>query len=362
MIEIDHKCDKLKGLFTFLRNFHEPCWLVITSLNPLTAVHSTAMKPKLFFISRRRSWLALSPLCISIVVAQTPPAEQPPGDAGMQKMKQMMIAAIKKADINHDGVLDKSEFITLERISRLPADKQDKLFERIDKNHDQLLQPNEFPPKGGDHEMMRRRIIPHLRELDINNDMAISKEEFLRSPMIEKLPKERQDAIFKMMDRDGDGKLTPLDRPDGPPEAGPDDPERRNNKKNRPGKPENRPFSDDSPPGMPINDAVIDRMDTNHDGRVDFTEFRQSAYVSSLGEDEQEDRFQQIDTDKNHQLSREELTNGLRFLGRKAPMTNDAPPGATEKRGKMPGPTVKSAPATKNQDEMQDSEMQEKRD
>lgn len=305
------------------------------------------------FAQRHRAWLALTPLCVGLAVAQGPPAEPNPGEAGWQKIKQQMMSAIKKADRNQDGVLDKSEFITLERIARLPADKQDKLFERMDKNKDQLLQPNEFPPKGGDRDMVHRKIIPHLRELDLNHDMAISHEEFVQSPMIEKLPPERQEAIFKMMDRDGDGKLTPQDRPSGPPDEQGEDPQRHNNRKNKPGMPA-RDGDFDAPRGMPVNGAVIAKMDLNHDGNVDFAEFRQSPLVSRFDEDEQEDRFQQMDTNHDHHLSTEELTKGLRMMGKRPDPGAMPPPQSRQEKPKADAAEEMSKEEM-NKEEMQDS-------
>lgn len=196
------------------------------------------------------------------------------GDRGKEARRAMM-EMWKKADTDGDGFISLVEFSAMERPGRLPEEKRAEIFKRIDKNGDGKIDPEEMPkghPGGG---------MPPLEQVDFNKDGRIVFEEFQKLGFVARLPEERQRGLFARMDRDGDGALTPKDRPerDG----------RGKGKGDRDGKGERR-FN-------PL-DMVKDH-DKNGDGSLSFEEFRDMPWLKDKGEDEQEDRFEGFDKNKD---------------------------------------------------------------
>lgn len=56
--------------------------------------------------------------------------------------------------------------------------------------------------------------MPPLEQVDADKDGRIVFEEFLKLGFVTRLPEERQRALFARMDHDGDGAITPKDRPE----------------------------------------------------------------------------------------------------------------------------------------------------
>ncbi len=185
-----------------------------------------------------------------------------------KEMRRAMAQMWKKADTDGDGFLSLAEFSAMERPGRLPQAKREEIFKRIDKNNDGKISPGEMPkgpPRG----------MPPLEQVDLNKDGRIVFEEFQKLGFVARLPEERQRGLFTRMDRDGDGALTPKDRPRG---------EGRDGKGPR----RNNPM------------AMVKAHDTDGDGALSFEEFRAMPWVKDKGEDEQEDRFEEMD--KNDDL------------------------------------------------------------
>lgn len=181
-----------------------------------------------------------------------------------------MMEMWKKADTDGDGFISLAEFGAMERPGRLPEEKRAEIFKRFDKDGDGRLGPNEMPrkPQGG---------MPPLEQVDANKDGRIVFEEFVHLGFVTRLPEERRRALFERMDHDGDGALTPKDRPKGggPPWQG-----------KRDGKGGGR---------VPQGLDLVRELDKNGDRALTFDEFREAGFLKGKSEDEQEDRFEQMD-------------------------------------------------------------------
>jgi Ca2+-binding EF-hand superfamily protein len=222
--------------------------------------------------SSRTAWIAL--LALGSAFAQEPPrGDSPRGGDGKKEGKRggRMIELWKKADTDGDGFISAAEFAAMERPGQLPDDKRNEIFKRLDKNNDGRIGSDELPrrPQGG---------MPPLEQVDANKDGRIVFEEFQKLGFVAKLPEERQRKIFGRMDKDGDGALTPKDRPEGPPHDG-----KRDGKGGR--------------GGHPLE--LVRKLDQNGDGALSFEEFRQAGFLKDKSEDEQEDRFEEMDRNKD---------------------------------------------------------------
>ncbi|RYD23427.1 MAG: hypothetical protein EOP88_04265 [Verrucomicrobiaceae bacterium] len=229
------------------------------------------------------SFLLAGMLLPAVCLAQPP---EPPGAPSPGKKerhedgKRPFSEAWKAADKDGDGFISASEFAAMPRIENLPEEKRNNIFKRLDKNEDGKLGQDELSRMGGKghdkHEPMKR-----LWELDADKSGGISFEEFKAGQVFQKLPPEKQQAIFKRIDTDGDGLITPKDRPERP-KKGDGDRERGPEKMNR-------------------------KLDTNGDGALSFEEFRAGPSVKDLTEDQQEDRFELLDRNKDLKISPEDF-------------------------------------------------------
>ncbi len=198
--------------------------------------------------------------------------------------------AWKAADKNSDGFISLDEFSAMPRVQNLPEDKHQQLFERLDKDGDGKLGPDDLRRLGRDQDgpppAMKR-----LWELDADRSGGVSLEEFKAGELFQKLTPERQLAIFQRLDTDGDGVVTHKDKPQ--PHIRPDgSPERQ----------KRGPKSEQPSPSMHPR-AMIRQLDQDGDGVLTFEEFRAGAAVQSLSEDEQEDRFEALDRDNDQKIT-----------------------------------------------------------
>jgi Ca2+-binding EF-hand superfamily protein len=270
-------------------------------------------------------------LILFISITQTAYAQPGPADAKKnaspesgQDRPRAQMDFWKRVDTNQDQKLSKAEFITLERISQLPAEKQDKLFLHLDKNQDGMLEPREMKGPGegeGPGEEMKHKILPKLSEIDKNHDKKIDFDEFIQGPMVAKIPQERQRKMFDKMDRNKDGVLSPLD---GPPEGRPlFDRDPRNEKgKEFPGKnPEGKNFENKNP----NPEKLFALADTDHNGSISFGEFQQTPVAKNLGEDAQEDLFEKIDTNQDLKIDGQEMQQHHAKSNANGPMKKPEP-------------------------------------
>jgi len=206
-----------------------------------------------------------------------PPAGEPHRGGGGNKRASAEFW--KRADTNGDGFVSKEEFFALPRIAKLPEEKRLKLFERLDKDGDGKLSKEELvkmgeggPPLG----------FPRLAELDTDHSGGVSFEEFKAAEFVKKLPPDQQEALFKRLDRDGDGQITPKDRPAEQPHH------------------ENE--GGENGPGMGLR-QILRTLDANGDGAVTFEEFQKAPFAERMGEDALEKRFEKLDRNGDKKLT-----------------------------------------------------------
>lgn len=204
------------------------------------------------------------------------------------------IEAWKIADADRDGFISNEEFDLLERIQNLPADKRRHLFKRLDKNADDKLSREELGRLGKPHDGPPDQPFKQLWELDTDRSGGVSLEEFKAGQLVKKLPLDKQEAVFKRLDTNGDGVITPQDRP-----------EPRNKKPEGKGRP---PGPEGKRPDKTAGPEQINRkLDLDGDGALSFEEFRVGASVRNLTEDEQEDRFELLDRNGDQKISPEDF-------------------------------------------------------
>lgn len=204
-----------------------------------------------------------------------------------------MIESWMQADKDGDGKISREEFLAMPRMQQLSEERRDKIFQRFDKNGDGSVSVDELKKLA---EGAGPRGLPRLPELDTDHSGGVSFEEFKADKFVQKLPAERQETLFKSLDRDGDGQITPKDRPE--PREGRDG---RDGREGRDGRPDGKMRD-----GV-FNRQLLKRLDTNGDGAVDFAEFQKAPFVANLSEDAQEARFQKMDRNGDHKLTAEDF-------------------------------------------------------
>lgn len=139
-------------------------------------------------------------------------------------------------DTDQSGGVTLDEFKAGRVFSKLPPEKQEAVFQRLDTNQDGIISPNDRPepprrpdggkgrpgnrpnrPEGGKPDPSRMEPKQIIRQLDSNSDGSLTFEEFRLSPMLRNLSEDEQEDRFESMDRNHDLKLSAEDFPPPPP-------------------------------------------------------------------------------------------------------------------------------------------------
>jgi len=243
------------------------------------------------------SFLIAGMLLPAVCLAQSQDPQQEPskdGNGPRRGPERPFVDAWRIADADHDGFISKAEFDAMPRILNLPEEKRGTIFERLDKDADGKLSRDELGRFGKAHGEPQDHPMQRLWELDSDKSGGISFEEFKKGPLFAKLPLEKQEGVFRRLDTDGDGFITPKDRPEAPfkhPEG-----------RQHPQHPDGDPPGDTGAPGQ-----INRKLDANADGALSFEEFRKGPAVKNLTEDEQEARFNLLDRNGDLKISKEDF-------------------------------------------------------
>lgn len=124
----------------------------------------------------------------------------------------------RRMDKDRDGRITKGEFFAAPRMEGLPEEKRERIFSRLDRDSDGVISEEEIREMRRDAE---RRAREEFRELDADNSGGLDFAEFSKGKFFGKLPEAKRKQIFERMDTDGNGEITPEDRPAGPPHRKP---------------------------------------------------------------------------------------------------------------------------------------------
>lgn len=128
------------------------------------------------------------------------------------------------------------------------------------------------PPFRSHGEMFRR--------MDRDRDGKITKEEFLSSPRLARLPEEKRDKFFSRLDRDNDGLIS---------------------------REEIREMRNDAQRGARDE---FRKLDVNGSGGLDFSEFSKGEFFGKLPEEKRRQIFERMDTDGSGEITAEDHPKG----------------------------------------------------
>lgn len=185
----------------------------------------------------------------------------------------------KNLDFDEDGKVTREEFGKANRLEELDEKVKNQLFERLDKNSDGILTPNEIRSKGS--KKPPENFGNLLKQADKDSDQKITFEEFSAHPRFSKLKEIHQKHLFERMDRNENGVIDPKDHP-----------ERNSSLK------------------------VLKDFDEDENGSLSLAEFLKTPHLERMPENMREKNFSRFDQDQNGEISIEELKKLGRSLVR----------------------------------------------
>lgn len=128
-------------------------------------------------------------------------------------------------DSDKSGGISLEEFKAGQLFMKLPPEKQQAVFSRLDTDGDKIITPKDRPeppfkrPKRPDGSAPESEDRPGQinRKLDANGDGALSFEEFRQGPAVKNLTEDEQEDRFELLDRNSDQKISQEDFPPPPP-------------------------------------------------------------------------------------------------------------------------------------------------
>ena len=146
------------------------------------------------------------------------------------------MARLWELDSDKSGGVSFEEFKGGRFFMKLPPEKQEAVFKRLDTDKDGVIAPKDRPepvfkrPDGKEHRKGPEGKHPERNEdsgkrdpiptrLDLNGDGALSFEEFRAGPAVKGLTEDEQEERFERLDRNGDLKISPEDSAPPPPRS-----------------------------------------------------------------------------------------------------------------------------------------------
>jgi len=116
-----------------------------------------------------------------------------------------------RLDVNQSGSLDFVEFSKASQIAKMDERQRQKLFKRLDRNKDQSIQRSELRGPGGPGSYREHKAHPNIDfgKYDTNQSGGLDFDEYSRLPWMSRIPEERRKMIFKKLDRDKNGEISP---------------------------------------------------------------------------------------------------------------------------------------------------------
>lgn len=125
------------------------------------------------------------------------------------RVRGLGAAFLKKADMDGDGRVSRAEFLAKPPFQSVDEERLRKMFDRMDRNKDGFLDKKDLEggrgrarPPGG------RPPWANLKELDLDKNGAVSREEFENGPFSQKMPEKQRHSLFDRLDSNGDGAVS----------------------------------------------------------------------------------------------------------------------------------------------------------
>ena len=144
------------------------------------------------------------------------------GRFGKQRDGEPMRRFFWELDADKNGGITLEEFKAGELFKKLPAEKQEAVFRRLDTDQDNAITPKDKPEPPFRHAHKRpdgsAPEVPDQvnRKLDADGDGSLSFAEFRVGPAVKNLTEDEQEDRFEALDRNKDLKISPEDFPKRP--------------------------------------------------------------------------------------------------------------------------------------------------